>query len=162
MGRMSQERREKETVFCESENSNDGDKMNHIVWRATCAPVGVMPIRNLKWGVRLLFFAISFCFPVEAQRVAGDWHGTLNAGPVELRLVLHVKTDGAGYTGSLDSIDQGANGIPISEIKLDGSKLSFDVNAVHGRYSGTIQGDTITGTWTQGQPGLVALFETTG
>ena len=47
--------------------------------------------------------------------IAGDWAGTLKAGSAELRLVLHITAakDGS-FTATLDSIDQGANGIPIN------------------------------------------------
>jgi uncharacterized protein len=88
-----------------------------------------------------------------AQDVAGDWQGTLSAGSVQLRLVLHItkKTDGT-LGATLDSVDQGANGIPVSSITLSGSKLNLSVAAVNGGYAGTVSDDgkTISGTWTQG------------
>lgn len=87
--------------------------------------------------------------------VAGDWAGTLSAGGAELRLLLHIKAAADGtLTGTLDSIDQGANGIPIKSVALKDGKLSLDVEAVHGTYEGTVNKDAngITGTWTQGQP----------
>ena len=89
------------------------------------------------------------------SQLAGDWEGTLNAGPAKLRLVLHINAgkDG-GLTATLDSIDPGANGIPVSAVVLNGSKLNLTVDAVHGAYEGTVNKDTseIDGTWTQGQP----------
>jgi pimeloyl-ACP methyl ester carboxylesterase len=87
----------------------------------------------------------------QAQDITGDWMGTLQAGQVELRLALHIKTSGTGYTGTLDSIDQGANGIPLSDIVLKDSKLTFQVPAVMGSYEGTLKAGVITGQWTQGQ-----------
>jgi hypothetical protein len=87
--------------------------------------------------------------------IAGDWSGTLSAGPAQLRLVLHLTAakDG-GLTATLDSIDQGANGIPVTSATLTGSKLSLTVDAVHGTYEGTVNMDAseIAGTWSQGQP----------
>ena len=89
-----------------------------------------------------------------AQDIAGDWQGTLSAGGMELRLVLHLTkaTDGS-LKATLDSIDQGANGIPVSSITLKDSKLHLGVDAVHGTYDGTVAADakTISGTWSQGQ-----------
>jgi hypothetical protein len=87
--------------------------------------------------------------------VAGDWAGTLSAGPAQLRLLLHIKAAADGtLNGTLDSIDQGANGIPIKSVTLKDGKLSLDVEAVHGTYEGTVNKDAsgISGTWTQGQP----------
>jgi fermentation-respiration switch protein FrsA (DUF1100 family) len=89
-----------------------------------------------------------------AQDIAGDWQGTLSAGGAELRLVLHIAkgADGA-LKATLDSVDQGANGIPVNTITLKDSKLNLAVDAVHGTYEGKLStdGKTISGTWSQGQ-----------
>lgn len=90
-----------------------------------------------------------------AQDVVGDWQGTLKIGASELRLVVHITR---GHDGSLkatmDSVDQGANGIPISSISLQGSKLSFTSAAIRSSYEGTVNKDAteINGTFTQGSP----------
>ncbi len=90
-----------------------------------------------------------------AQDIAGEWQGTLSAGGNELRLVLHItkSADGA-LKATLDSVDQGANGIPVNAVNLKNSTLNLDVAAVHGTYEGKVAPDakTITGTWTQGSP----------
>jgi hypothetical protein len=102
----------------------------------------------------LALAALSPLGRAQAQ-IAGDWQGTLNAGDTQLRLVLHVTAakDGS-LTATVDSVDQGANGIPVSAITLKDSKLSITVDAVHGTYEGTLNKDAteINGTWTQGQP----------
>jgi pimeloyl-ACP methyl ester carboxylesterase len=90
-----------------------------------------------------------------AQDVAGDWQGTLHAGVADLRLVLHItKSDAGGLKATLDSVDQAANGIPVSSIVLKDSTLTLGVDAVHGTYEGKVSsdGNTIAGTWSQGQP----------
>lgn len=90
-----------------------------------------------------------------AQDIAGDWEGTLHAGVADLRLVLHIsKIDGGALKATLDSLDQGAYGIPVSSISLKESKLSLDVDAVHGTYDGKVSsdGNAISGMWSQGQP----------
>ena len=89
----------------------------------------------------------------QAQDIAGDWQGTLSAGGAEL--VLHItKAPDGSLKATLDSVDQGANGIPVSSISFKDSKLSLGIDAVHGTYEGkaTADGKTITGTWTQLQP----------
>lgn len=96
--------------------------------------------------------------PVSAApspNIAGDWSGTLTAGPAQLHLILHITAakDGS-LTATLDSVDQGANGIPVNAVTLTGSKLSLTIDAVHGTYEGTVNKDAseIVGTWSQGQP----------
>ncbi len=89
------------------------------------------------------------------SRIAGDWLGTLNAGGAQLHLVLHIAAAADGsLTATLDSVDQGANGIPVSAISLTDSKLSLTVNDVHGTYEGSVNKDAteIAGAWSQGQP----------
>jgi hypothetical protein len=90
-----------------------------------------------------------------AQDIAGDWQGTLHADSIDLRLVLHMtKTPDGTYKATLDSVDQGANGIPVSSVVLKDSKLNLTVDAVHGTYDAQVAADakTITGTWMQNQP----------
>jgi CubicO group peptidase (beta-lactamase class C family) len=92
--------------------------------------------------------------PLPAQQkpnIAGDYAGTL--GPLHVK--LHLKVDAAGaITGTLDSTDQGAMGIPCAEFHLDGQSLAFTVPAVNGKWKGTVSADgaALTGTWDQGAP----------
>jgi uncharacterized protein len=103
----------------------------------------------------LLIFLAAAAAIATAQDIVGDWQGTLSAGGNELRLVLHItkSADGA-MKATLDSVDQGANGIPVNAVTLKNSTLNLDVAAVHGAYEGKVAPDakTITGTWTQGSP----------
>ena len=84
--------------------------------------------------------------------ITGDWQGALNAGGVTLHLLLHLQTDSTGaLTGTIDSIDQGAKGIPITRAELKDGKLTLDLDMIHGHYSGVVNasGKEITGEWTQ-------------
>jgi hypothetical protein len=110
-------------------------------------------IRNLTLLIGLVSMLAPAC---RAQsQLAGDWKGTLSAGGVELRLILHVPAakDGS-LTATLDSVDQGAYAIPVSAISLNGSSLDMTVDAVHGSYTGTVNKDAseIDGIWSQGTP----------
>jgi fermentation-respiration switch protein FrsA (DUF1100 family) len=112
--------------------------------------------RKLMKGVLMAAAQVvaAACF-ASAQDIAGDWQGTLSANGAELRLVLHItKSDNGALKATLDSVDQNANGIPVSSISLKDSKLSLSVDAVHGSYEGKVaaDGNTISGTWSQGQP----------
>jgi pimeloyl-ACP methyl ester carboxylesterase len=102
--------------------------------------------------IAVLTFLAATC--ADAQDIAGDWQGTISAGGQDLRLVLHItKAPDNSLKATLDSIDQpGANGIPVSSISLRDSKLDLGVEMVHGTYEGKVapDGNTISGTWTQG------------
>src|SRR5215467_14564445 len=100
-----------------------------------------------------LFLLMTATF-ARSQDITGDWQGALNTGAGELRLVLHLtKAAGGGLNATLDSVDQGANGIPVKSATLKSSKLILDIEAVYGTYEGTIAADgkSISGTWSQGK-----------
>lgn len=117
-------------------------------------------------GLAVLIASVAF-----AQDIAGDWQGTLKAGPQQLRLILHVtRGDQGAWKAELYSIDQQPDPIPVSSLTvtkpesrttapdacalLQCSDLKFSVDAVRGSYQGTVNADatSIAGTWTQGQP----------
>ena len=80
------------------------------------------PIENTKelFMKKLIFLMVVLAGAfAHAQNIVGDWQGALRVGPSELRLVLHIaKADNGGFKATLDSIDQAANGIPVSSISL--------------------------------------------
>ncbi|HME09017.1 MAG TPA: serine hydrolase domain-containing protein, partial [Bryobacteraceae bacterium] len=103
----------------------------------------------------MLLVAASFSAVCWAEsQVAGDWQGTLRAGGAEFRLVLHITAKDGNLAATLDSLDQGANGIPVNAVTLKDSKLSLTINAINGNYSGVVNKEAtqIAGTWSQGQP----------
>jgi predicted acyl esterase len=90
--------------------------------------------------------------PVAAQQdVTGDWFGTLDVGPMELRIVLHVQQGEEGYTATLDSPDQGATGIPLSELLYEDGRLVFRFAPARVEYEGRVDPAfmTIAGTFSQ-------------
>jgi hypothetical protein len=115
----------------------------------------------MKKLAMMIVILASMVFIAKAQDVVGDWQGSLKAGGAELRLVLHItKGEGGELKATLDSVDQGANGIPVSAITLKDSQLSLTVEAVHGAYEGKVNAAVteIEGTWSQGQP-LPLVFQ---
>jgi CubicO group peptidase (beta-lactamase class C family) len=88
------------------------------------------------------------------SRVDGIWLGTLDAGGAKLRIQVQLKSDRAGKEHcSMDSLDQGATGIPCDNVQFQGSHFSFEIPAAQGRWSGTLSpdGNALDGTWSQGQ-----------
>jgi hypothetical protein len=90
----------------------------------------------------------------------GSWTGKLEptnpqGQKVSLTMVLRFATSAAGqYVAFIDSPDQKAMNIPVTEVSFTDGKLSFKVAAVRGEYNGALAGKTITGTWTQGPMSL--------
>src|SRR5215472_9802914 len=86
--------------------------------------------------------AILFCAVASAQNLAGDWLGNLHVGGGTLRLLFHFSqgADGA-LTGTVDSLDQDAPGIPISSITFKDGKLTLASKAVNGTFEGKLSGD---------------------
>ena len=96
-----------------------------------------------------------------ALKVAGTWNGTLATGAASLRLRLNIAKSSAGAaTGTMDSLDQGANGIPLSTITLKDGKLRFEAKGIGGVYEGelTPDGAKLKGQWQQGGQSLPLEF----
>jgi uncharacterized protein len=84
--------------------------------------------------------------------IVGDWAGALEVGVVRLHLILHVsRGDGGALRATMDSVDQGANGIPVDVIVLKGPSLHFEMNALGASYDGTLSedGNELAGDFTQ-------------
>jgi hypothetical protein len=88
-----------------------------------------------------------------AQKIVGTWNGTLMVGAASLRLRVNIsKTPTGGATGTLDSLDQGANAIPLSAITLKDGKVYFEARGIGGAYEGKLAagGSALAGEWQQG------------
>jgi hypothetical protein len=87
------------------------------------------------------------------QVLEGVWEGALDANGAVLHLRFNfTKNSDGSITGTIDSIDQGASGIPITSIARTEDSVKLDVKAVAGSYEGKLdkEASTLTGTWTQG------------
>jgi hypothetical protein len=99
-----------------------------------------------------------------AEKITGVWNGTLVAGPGTLRLRVSIlKTESGAAAGTMDSLDQGANGIPLRAITLKDGKVRFDVRTVGGVYEGELSADgsLIKGEWRQSGQALPLEFKKT-
>jgi uncharacterized protein len=106
-------------------------------------------------AIALTGIAAGSVYAADQNQIVGDWKGVLDTGGAQLHLVLHItQKDDGSLQATLDSVDQGANGIPVRSIKLENGKLRLTVDAVHGTYTGEVNKDSseIKGTWTQGSP----------
>jgi pimeloyl-ACP methyl ester carboxylesterase len=115
----------------------------------------------MKTGIAVWVLLIAAACSAQAPSIVGDWRGSLRAPGSELRLALHVtKSADGSLHATLDSLDQGALGIPVSAIEVKDGHVTLEVAAVAGSYSGTFNADgtEITGTWTQGGNSRALVF----
>lgn len=109
----------------------------------------------------LLSSAIAFGAPATNDLV-GNWKGTLEAGQTKLRLLFKISRTPAGVlTAKMDSLDQGANNIPVQTVVAKGNTVRMEVKSVQGVYDGSFDeaGKQITGTWQQGGQSLPLTLE---
>src|ERR1700730_17219236 len=106
-------------------------------------------IKKLVWFV---LFAPLMGSVLYGQDIAGDWQGTLHTGTQDLRTIVQIaKANDGGWSGTMYSIDQSTDPIPISSVTLEGATLRFKVDVVRGSFEGKLgeDGASIEGTWTQ-------------
>ena len=112
----------------------------------------------------LVFALLATAAAAQSPSIVGRWMGTLDAGPQKLRIGLNVTANPSGaLSATMDSIDQGAMGIPVDSITVAGDKVEFAIHAIGGSYRGTITGARrIEGKWSQGGASLPLDFEPAG
>jgi fermentation-respiration switch protein FrsA (DUF1100 family) len=90
------------------------------------------------------------------ENIKGLWMGSLKVpNGTELRILFNIstKTDGS-ISATMDSLDQGAKGIPVEAATYKDGNLKLEVKSIKGVFEGTLKADskTIDGKWKQ--PGL--------
>ncbi len=92
---------------------------------------------------------------LSAQGITGKWSGELSVTDQmgqtqELTVVFNVSATEDGYTSTLDSPDQNANGIPVDSTFFKKPELTIKVAQLQLVYVGNLVDDTnIKGTLTQ-------------
>lgn len=118
---------------------------------------------NLKFQVlslfAILFFAVSIN-PMAAQTTSfeGDWFATIETQPGSgLRIALHLQP-GEPWTGTFDSLDQGALGIALSSVVVEGNVLKFAIDDQKINFEGTLENGIIVGKFRQDSVELPLTF----
>lgn len=82
----------------------------------------------------------------------GIWEGTLDVGTVKLRLAFHFdRNDQGDWSGTMDSPDQGAVGLPLDSVSWDGDSVECGMKAIGGSFSGKLDAEKrqLDGEWKQ-------------
>ncbi len=99
---------------------------------------------------------------LRAQNIAGDWQGTLQAGPQKVRLVFKIALENEKLKATLRTVDQPSPPIAAT-IAQDGSTIKMTLPALNGKYEGKLStdGNSIAGTFIQGAPLALNLTRAT-
>lgn len=80
------------------------------------------------------------------QQLAGTWQGEVN----DTQLVFRFTLDADGhFEASLDIPSLGANGLPLSNLNIEGENFSFGVGGIGAEFAGTLSGNQLNGEWTR-------------
>jgi len=114
-------------------------------------------VKRLPHLIASFGLAIALAGAAHAQTVQGldgDWTGKLEIQGVTLTIVFHVRTVDGKTTATMDSPDQGAVGLEVSNLKREGQKVRLEVPIAEGLYEATLAADgkSISGTWSQPRP----------
>src|SRR2546421_12723032 len=94
----------------------------------------------------LPFFPIALCL-AQAQDITGDWLGTFSTPAGDRRLALHIGKADNVLKATLDSVNEGVSGIPLPDIKLADSRLTFNLAGGEASFDGKrdVSGTAIEG-----------------
>ena len=98
----------------------------------------------------LLLVSVLCSLNLQAQDLAGHWRGVLKFAPeFSIVLALELTPDEQGYQLQLMSPNQSLNSMAPSSFTITGNSLQFTDDKLKATFSGTFNGDTLTGTFTQ-------------
>ena len=114
--------------------------------------------------MRKLLLLLTLAAVAFAQNITGSWQGTLQVpqGPT-LRLVFKItRADDESLKAVFYSIDQAAQSINATSATLQSGTLKIAIAGGAVTYEGKLNGDSITGTFTQGPASIpLTLLRTT-
>jgi len=110
---------------------------------------------------------MSFASGLLAQSFTGTWQGGLKVPQApngELRIVIKIDgPDKDKLTAEFYSIDQNPTPLKAESVKTSGQGIKINIPTLNGTYDGTLgaDGNTINGTWSQGEARPLNLTKAT-
>ena len=99
----------------------------------------------------LILIAILTSLSINAQNISGKWNGILKVQGVQLRLVFNITQTETSLSSTMDSPDQGAEGIPVTSTNYENSILKLEISNAGIQYEGTLNNENaFVGTFKQG------------
>jgi pimeloyl-ACP methyl ester carboxylesterase len=107
------------------------------------------------------FACLSVAQPMRAQQqLTGRWDGAIHIMGQVLTIAVHLESGAAGLSAKIDIPQQGAHGLPLSNVRYEPPHVHFELPAGPGLavFDGQARGDSIAGDFTQaGMTGTFAL-----
>jgi dienelactone hydrolase len=100
--------------------------------------------------IPLLIFALFISIVSYGQVITGQWNGILKVQGIQLRIVFNVAKIDKGFSTTMDSPDQGAKGIPVTNTTFENPKIKFEIANALIEYDGELKENEIVGTFKQG------------
>ena len=102
----------------------------------------------------IIFILVSFSglgAAVENKDLVGQWEGNIDLSGQLLNIVVKITESDGDLSGTLDIPQQGAFGIPLGKIDINGEELTMTVPQLQGnvKFSGKIEKDKIEGSFKQ-------------
>ncbi|MCX6307902.1 MAG: alpha/beta hydrolase [Bacteroidia bacterium] len=98
----------------------------------------------------VLFILLLSAMTAFSQGITGEWNGALSIQGKSMRMVFHIRNTEAGFSATMDSPDQGAKGIQMSHVTFENGTLTIELRIAQMKYVGTLDQNTLTGTFSQG------------
>ncbi len=108
----------------------------------------------------LIAVIMGFCYNLEhavdawagQAPATGAWEGTIDVSGVSLRMRVVFTPAAEGLTAAIDIPQQGASGLPLRNVRVEGSAVHFELptSAAAAVFEGTLSGASMKGTFTQG------------
>lgn len=113
--------------------------------------------RKTILGILFVIFFLAVYFPNFGMQISNSnfpspWLGKLKVQSMELRVVFRIELKDGKLTALLDSPDQGAKDIPVSDVIVKRDSISLIVSSIGGRFDGKYLQDStkLVGVWKQG------------
>lgn len=119
-----------------------------------------------KFAYSLFFFMLFLYAGISeagAQSLSGHWEGAITHGGSKYRIFFTIEEQDNGWKAGMDVPDQGARGIPVTEIKVNNDSLLLVIASIGASYSAILSPDkqSISGQWKQGGLNLPLKLEKT-
>ncbi|OFX82367.1 MAG: hypothetical protein A2W99_09850 [Bacteroidetes bacterium GWF2_33_16] len=94
---------------------------------------------------KIFFFTLILLVSMNAfgQSIEGQWNGMLEVQGMKLRLVFNITKTDTGYLATMDSPDQGAKGIPVTEVSFENKTLRITITSAAIEYTAEFNNENI-------------------
>src|SRR5690606_34116221 len=84
-----------------------------------------------------------------SSQIKGDWKGEVDVQGMKLEIIFHIAEENGTLTSTMDVPAQGAAGLPVDKTEFAGNEITLSLPAFQINYKGTLDGNTINGTFYQ-------------